>query len=168
MKKEDFIKALKVLSIAYNKEFDQEQAEIWYSFFANTNYEEFRTAVKNLVATNKYLPSIAEIKEEIANLQMKDIPKAEDEWQEVLMAVRKYGYYRPKEALDSLKTYTAYIVNHIGFRNICLADEKQQTWNKKEFIGEYNALKDKEIENIQIGAEERAFLTNNTMLLEEK
>ena len=168
MNKQDFVKVLKLLGASYNKEFDQEQTEVWYSFLKNYQYSELLEATKNIISKSKYLPSIAEIKEEIANLQTKDIPKAEDEWQEVLMAVRKYGYYRPQEALDSLKPYTAYITRHIGFMNICNATEEQQIWNKKEFIGEYNTLKDKEIENIQIGVEERTFLTNNTKLLEEK
>ena len=32
---------------------------------------------------------------------------------------------------------------------------EDQTWNKKEFIGEYEVMKDKEIENIQIGNKEQ-------------
>ena len=32
-----------------------------------------------------------------------------------------------------------------------MSTQEQQTWNKKEFIGEYNALKDKVIENLQLG-----------------
>ena len=167
MKKEEFIQALRVLSLAYDKEFNQQQTEVWYSFFIKDDYEIFRTAIKNLVATNKYLPSIAEIKQEMANIQTKDIPKAEDEWQEVIRAVHKFGENIPK-VREYLKPYTFYIANNIGYINICNSDEERQIWNRKEFIGEYNALKDKEIENIQIGAEERTFLTNNTMLLEEK
>ena len=33
MKKEEFIQALGVLSSAYDKEFNQQQTEVWYSFF---------------------------------------------------------------------------------------------------------------------------------------
>lgn len=164
MTREEFIKALKVLTMAYDREFTQKQTELWYSFFVNEEYGLFKVAIKNIVAKNKYFPSIAEIKEEIALLQTKDIPKAEDEWEEVLKAVRRYGSYRREEALESLKPYTAYITRHIGFHNICMAED--QTWNKKEFIGEYNELKDKEIENLQIGNEERVFLIDNIKMIE--
>lgn len=168
MKEQEFIKILKLLGASYNKEFDKEQTSVWYSFLRNYQYSELLEATKNIISKNKYMPSIAEIKEEIANIQTKSIPKAEDEWQEVLMAVRKYGYSRSKEALESLKPYTAYITRHIGFINICNATTEQQIWNKKEFIGEYNVLKDKEIENIQIGSSERTFIENKEVKLIEE
>lgn len=148
MNKENFIKALKFLGTAYNKEFTQEQAEVWYKFFVDDDYELFRQAIKNLIAKQDFSPSISQIKKEMANLQI-DIPSAEDEWQEVLKAVHKFGSYKEQEALDSLKPYTAYITRHIGYRNICMSED--QTWNKKEFIGEYEVMKDKEIENLQLG-----------------
>lgn len=148
MNKENFIKALKFLGTAYNKEFTQEQAEVWYKFFVDDDYELFRQAIKNLIAKQDFSPSIAQIKKEMANLQI-DIPSAEDEWQEVLKAVHKFGSYKEQEALSSLKPYTAYITRHIGYRNICMSED--QTWNKKEFIGEYEVMKDKEIENLQLG-----------------
>lgn len=148
MNKENFIKALKFLGTAYNKEFTQEQAEVWYKFFVDDDYELFRQAIKNLIAKQDFSPSISQIKKEMANLQI-DIPSAEDEWQEVLKAVHKFGSYKEQEALDSLKPYTAYITRHIGYRNICMSED--QTWNKKEFIGEYEVMKDKEIEKLQLG-----------------
>lgn len=151
MKKEEFIKALKFLGIAYNKEFTQEQAEVWYKFFINEDYEIFRKAIKNIIAKQEYLPSIAQLKKEMANLQI-NVPKAEDEWLKVLDAVHKYGRNRQEEALNSLKSYTAYITRHIGYQNICNATD--QTWNKKEFVGEYETLKNIEIENLQIGNKE--------------
>lgn len=165
---------LTILKVSYPsalKDLDKDTAmlmiNVWLKDFKNTKKELFLEAINNIRNKSEFFPNIAQIKKEIANIQVKDIPKAEDEWQEVLMAVRKYGYYRQQEALESLKPYTAYITRHIGFMNICNADEQQQVWNKKEFIGEYNVLKDKEIENIQIGVEERTFLTNNIKLLEE-
>ena len=57
--------------------------------------------------------------------------------------------YRQQEALDHMKPYTAYITNHIGYINICMSNDN--TWNKKEFIAEYNQLKEQEKELIQIG-----------------
>lgn len=156
MSKEEFIKGLKFLLVAYNKEFTQEQAEVWYKFFKDEDFELYRTAIKNLISKEEYLPSIAKVRNEIAKLKTSEIPSAEDEWNEVLNTIRKFGSYRQKEALENLKPYTAYIVKNIGYLNICRAEE--QTWNKKEFVGEYNALKDREVEMLQIG-------TNNLKML---
>lgn len=167
MKQEEFIKILKLLGASYNKEFDQEQAEVWYSFLKNYQYSELLEATKNIISKNKYLPSIAEIKEEIAHLQMKDIPRAEDEWQEVINAVYKFGE-RIGEVEKYLKPYTYAMMRKVGYGIICNASPEEQIWNKNRFIEYYNDYLQIEKENIQIGAEERTFLTNNTMLLEEK
>ena len=117
--------------------------------------EEFSSAIQELIKTEKYFPSIAHITEQIAKLKLVNIPSAEDEWQEVINAVHRWGSYRQAEALEDLKPYTAKIVGYIGYMNICTATKEEQVWNKKEFIEEYNALKDKEIINLQIGSEER-------------
>lgn len=151
MNKEKFLKIMTYMGIAYNKEFTKEQIEVWYSFFKEYKDEELNNAVKKIINTEKYLPSIAQIKEEIAKMQVVDVPEAEDEWGEVIKAVGRYGSYRQQEALDSLKPYTAKIVGYVGYQRICMATSEEQVWNKKEFISEYNALKDKIVENLQIG-----------------
>ena len=99
--------------------------------------ELFLKAINNIRSKNKFFPSVADIKEEIAKMQLSDIPEAEDEWQEVIDAVHTYGYYREQQALKSLKPYTAKIVGYIGYSRICTATQEEQVWNKKEFIGEY-------------------------------
>ena len=33
MSKEDFLKGLKFLGLAYNKNFDEQETSVWYSFF---------------------------------------------------------------------------------------------------------------------------------------
>ena len=61
MKKDEFVKALKFLGTAYNKEFDKEQTEVWYKFLMNYNYETLRESIKEIIKINKYLPSISEM-----------------------------------------------------------------------------------------------------------
>lgn len=154
MTKEDFIKCIKMLSIAYNKDFTEEQVEVWYSMLGEYTIEEFSKAIQDLIKTEEYLPSIAHITKAIAKQHTSNLPNAEDEWQEVLKAIRQYGYYRKEQALKNLKPYTAKIVNYIGFERICMATPEEQTWNKKNFITEYNTLKDTLTENLQIGTSE--------------
>lgn len=155
MSKEDFLKGITLLATAYNKEFTKEQIEVWYSLLGKYTVEEFSSAIQELIKKEKYLPSIAHITEQIAKSKLKDIPEAEDEWQQVIKAVGRYGSYRQDEALTSLKPYTAKIVGYIGYQRICMSTPEEQVWNKKEFIEEYNILKDKEIINLQIESKER-------------
>lgn len=138
MTKEDFAKGMKLLSLAYTKEVSQEQIEVWYSILGNYTAEEFSQAVQDLIKTERYMPSIAQITESIAKQHIGDYPSAEDEWNCVKDAIRKIGFYRQEEALNSLKPFTREIVERIGFTNLCMADQDQQVWNRKEFIDTYN------------------------------
>jgi len=165
---------LTILKVSYPsalKDLDKETATImigvWLKDFKNTKRELFLEAVNNIRNKNEYFPTIAQIKKEIANIETKDIPRAEDEWQEVIRAVHKFGEDITK-VRNYLKPYTYYIMGKVRYDIICNASPEAQIWNKNKFIEYYNDYLQIEKENIQIGAEERTFLTNNTKLLEEK
>lgn len=161
MTKEKFIKGLTFLGIAYNKEFTKDEAEVWYSMLREYSSEEFSNAIQELIKTEERLPSIATITKQIAKNKTTSLPEAEDEWLEVLKVIRQYGSWRQKDALNQLRPYTAKIVKYIGYNRICMATQEEQVWNKKEFIGEYNTLKDRLVENLQIGIS-----TSETKMLE--
>ena len=158
MNKEEFLKGITILATAYNKEFTEEQVEVWYSFLKDYKLEEFVVAIQALIKTEKYLPSIAHITECISKTHLKDVPDAESEWSNVISAVHSFGSYREEEALNSLCEYTRKIVKLIGYYRICTSTQEEQVWNKKEFIEEYNSLKDKLIENKQIGMNQENLL----------
>lgn len=161
MNKEKFVKIMTYMCMAYNKELTKEQLDVWYSFLKIYSDEEFNIAVKNLINTKKTFPTIADIREEIARMKTNNIPEAEDEWQEVLNVVRQFGSYREQEALQNLKSYTSKIVRYIGYQRICASTSDEQIWNKKEFVGEYNALKDKVKNDLQLGMNEIKMLESN-------
>lgn len=140
MNKEEFVKALTFLSLAYNKEFDSEQTSVWYEFFKEEEPNIFKTALKRIIAKNKYLPSIAEIKQEIALIKTPQLQlDAEEEWEKVLKAIRKYGYYRETEALETLEPLTKHIVKTIGWYRLNSSENIQ--WERKEFIEIFNNKK---------------------------
>ena len=156
MRQETIIKAITLLKANYQnafKDYSKEDMQLiiktWLEFFKDTTEEDFNKSIRNVINKYDYFPTISQIKKEIANNKTRDLPNAEDEWNEVLRLVHKYGTYRQQEALDHMKPYTAYITNHIGYINICMSNDN--TWNKKEFIAEYNQLKEQEKELIQIG-----------------
>ena len=163
---EEFTKIMTGVSKLYNKPMDKEEITLWLAFFKDNTTHEFKEAINNYIKTKTKFPTVADIKNEIAKQKTKDLPKAEDEWELVLKTVRKFGSYRIHEAMNELKPHTAYIVSHIGYINICMAED--QTWNKKEFIEEYNQIKDKEIEKLQIGDNGTQFLNTLKMLQQGK
>lgn len=134
MNKEQFVKGLKFLGLAYNKEFSAEQTTVWYDFFKNENYDNFRNAVKRLIPKNQFMPSIAEIKKEIALISNPTLQlKADEEWEKVRNAIRTYGYYRGDEAMKSLNTTTAGVIRMLGgWENICQSTNGD--WLRKNFV----------------------------------
>jgi uncharacterized protein CbrC (UPF0167 family) len=156
MNQQTIIKAITLLKSNYQnalKDYSKEDMQLminaWLEFFKDTSVNEFELAIKNIINKSDYFPTISQIKKEIANNKTNNLPSAEDEWEEVIRTIHKFGSYRQQEAMEHLKDYTAYIVRHIGYQNICMSENN--TWNKKEFIAEYNQMKDKENELIQIG-----------------
>ena len=155
--KQTIIKAITLLKTNYQnslrditKEELQMMINTWGEFFKDIPDKELEQAISNIINKNDYFPTISQIKKEIANNRTSDIPSAEDEWEEVLRTIHKFGSYRQVEALEHMKPYTAYITRHIGYQNICMSEDN--TWNKKEFIAEYNQMKDRDKELIQIGS----------------
>lgn len=162
--KKDIIDAITLLKMTYPnslRDYGENELkmmiEVWYNDFKDTKKEDFIKAINDIRYTSKFFPSIADIKEKIAKTSV-NLPDAEDEWQDVLRAVRQYGSWDEEGALKSLEPYTRKIVQYIGFNRICMATPEEQTWNKKEFIGEYNSLKDKVVEHTQIGVSESKLL----------
>lgn len=170
--KQTIIKAITLLKTNYQnalKDTSEENLtaliELWADAFKDTSEVDFTRAIKNIINKQEYFPTVAQIKKEIANNQISNIPPAEDEWNEVLRVVHKYGTYRQQEALEKLKPYTAYITTHIGYQNICMSEDN--TWNRKEFIAEYEQMKEKEKDLLLTGETHNLKMIPSIKLLEE-
>ena len=139
MNLQEFTKAMTFLGVAYNKEFTQEQVGIWYNFFAETKIEDFKNAIKRLINKSKYLPSIAEIKSEIATLNVNELQlNAESEWELVLQAIRRWG------RLDNIafEEITQNTIRAVGIHRLETIETSQVPFIKKEFIEIWNNKRD--------------------------
>ena len=139
MNLQEFTKAMTFLGVAYNKEFTQEQVGIWYNFFVETKIEDFKNAIKRLINKSKYLPSIAEIKSEIATLNVNELQlNAESEWELVLQAIRRWG------RLDNIafEEITQNTIRAVGIHRLETIETSQVPFIKKEFIEIWNNKRD--------------------------
>lgn len=166
MLKEEFIKGLKYLGIAYNKEFDEEQATVWYDFFKDVDFEVFRQAVKRIIPKSKYIPSIAELRSEVAQITNPVLQlNVEEEWDNVIQMIRKYGSYITAEQFNQLKPTTMKVVKTIGWRRLCMSENIE--FERRTFYDMFNSYQ-KRSENsslIQIGSlmdNERRLLDDST------
>ena len=142
MTKEEFAKGMTFLSVAYQKPLTADQVAVWYSFFENDSLIEFKKAVQKLAVSTKFFPSIAELKEAIAEDAV-GMLSADQAWDKVLYAVRKYGWCNAKAAMESLPPAAQLTVNHLGgFQRICEAEDLE--WTRKDFMKAYDVNKHRE------------------------
>ena len=104
MKQEDLVKGLKVLGVAYSKNFTQEECATYYEFLQEYSYDTFRTAVKNIIKKSKYLPKISELIEECESCK-------EEIRFEVIEFMKSSGYFKDiQEYEKTIKWYSKGII----------------------------------------------------------
>ena len=85
---------------------NQQAMELWYRELQDIPFPVAEATLRQWVATNKWSPSIAEIREVAATVQHGSVKDWGEAWEQVLMAVRKYGIYNQGKALDSMDPMT--------------------------------------------------------------
>lgn len=101
---------------------NQQAMELWYRELKDIPFSVAEAGMRKWVSTNKWSPSIAEIREMAVNVTSGDAPDWGDGWEKVLTAIRRFGYYNKKEALDSLDPLTRKCVERLGFRELCISE----------------------------------------------
>ena len=129
MDKKEFSMYAMAIRTYYPKESilpNQQAMELWYRELQDIPYDVAEAALRQWVATNKWSPSIADIREMASTVQHGSIPDWGDGWEQVLMAIRKFGTYRIPEAMESFDPLTKQCVERLGFRNICMSENINQ------------------------------------------
>lgn len=101
---------------------DADAFNIWYSLLKDLEYQVAQAAIQKYMLTNKFPPTIADIREHAASVRTGEKPLWSDGWEEVLRAIRRYGSYRETEALNSMSEITRTAVQRLGFRNLCMSE----------------------------------------------
>lgn len=125
MDKKEFALFASALRTYYSKENllpNSQAMELWFRQLMDIPYPVAEATLNKWVATNKWSPSIAEIRELAAEIQNGKLPDWGEAWEETCKAISRYGYYRPKEALASLSPLTRKTVERLGFTNLCLSE----------------------------------------------
>ena len=129
MDKKEFAQFVMALKTYYPRENllpNNQAMELWYRQLQDIPYQVAEAALNKWVATNKWSPSIADIREITATVQKGEIPDWGEGWEQVIKAISKYGMYQIREAMESFDPITRRCVERLGFRNICLSEDINQ------------------------------------------
>ena len=127
MTKKEFAMLAMILQEVYAKEnFLQTNVskDLWFEMLQDIPFPVAQASIKKWILTNKWSPTIAEIREIAGSLMLGDSPDWGEAWKEVQLAIRRYGSYRIGEAIESLSPLTRETVERIGFRNLCMSENE--------------------------------------------
>lgn len=122
MTEEEFGRVVMALRTYYPREniLPNEQAvELWFYQMQDIPYDVAALVLGRWAATNKWSPTIADIREQAAEVTAGKSKDWGDGWQQVLKAISRFGYVAEDQALDSMDELTRRVVQRLGFRNIC-------------------------------------------------
>jgi len=130
--REEIIKMLAVLKANYSgalRDITRQEAEgkinLWITMFADTDKETMNLAIQKIIATNKYFPTVAEVREALDEINTGYVIDGGEAWGEVLAAIRNYGQYRGTEALESMSEVTRTIVQRMGWQDLCQSEDTE-------------------------------------------
>lgn len=101
---------------------NQQALDLWFRELNDIPFNVADAALRKWVQTNKWSPTIAEIREVSASLVQPETPDWGEGWKQVQIAIRKYGYCRPNEALESLDPLTRKCVERMGYKELCASE----------------------------------------------
>lgn len=151
MTKSEFAKYAMAIKTYYPRENllpNQQAMELWYMQLQDIPYPVAEAGLNKWVATNKWSPSIADLREITSGISRGEMPSWGDAWDEVMKAIRKYGMYEVDEAMKSLSPLARKATERIGFRNICMSENV--TTDRANFRMIYETLAEREKTDAQI------------------
>lgn len=135
----------------------KEAMELWYLELRDIPFDVATAMLRKWVDTQKWPPSIAEVRSMCADLATGKVLEWSDAWNEVTRAIGKYGYIDEEGALDSMSPLTVTAVEKIGWRAICFSDNADVL--RAQFRQVFQICANREIEDRQLTPELKETIT---------
>lgn len=148
----EFVKLVKGMkSIWTHKDFlpDEYAVQMWYTILRDIPYEQAVMAIQRYASTNRFAPTPADIREQVQKMTTKDTDWS-DGWEQVLNAVRRFGYYGEKEALTSMDETTRTAVKRLNWKQICMTEQDELMALRANFRMIYEQKSEKAKEEAQL------------------
>ena len=95
--------------------------KMWYQMLKDLTTDELGMAIKKHAMTNKFPPTIAELRGYVAEAKA-NTGSWSDGWEQVRIAIGRFGYCNEHDALESMDEVTRTAVKRLGWQNICMTD----------------------------------------------
>jgi len=149
VKRADIIKLVGICSINYRNwpENGKEDAliSLWETMMSDVDFEIGQVAIQKHMSESVYPPTIADIRAKIADCTVAREKTGIEAWGDVKSAIRRFGSYNEKKAMESLSGVTRKVVEYIGFKTLCLSEEEMA--DRAHFLKVYDTVARRERED---------------------
>ncbi len=136
MKAIDAAKLVATLAAAYrDSKISPETSQVYESLLADLDLDVAKEAVLRLIATSKWLPTIAEIRSTAADIERGPVRRGVEAYGDVLAEIRRTGVYGVPSFRDPL---VAECVRIMVWRGLCLGENEAA--DRARFIELYDGL----------------------------
>lgn len=103
---------------------DDARVALWSELFSDVGFTVAKVALKKLMILNTFPPSIAELRQTVAEVTKPADSRlpAPEAWGLAIKAIHEYGYYREGEAMASLPMGVAQVVRWMDYQQLCLSE----------------------------------------------
>ena len=116
-------KLLTVIAANYqNFTIDETKHAVWHEMVGDIDYATANMAVKRHMASSKWPPTVADIREQCVGVSGDETVTAAAAWGELMQAVRRHGYYHEADALASMSPEVRKVAEMITWREINLSE----------------------------------------------
>ena len=148
MNKQEILKAVAPLQLAFKGNLDDARMRLYVEMLSDIPPQILEAAVKKLIMTNKFLPSIAEIRETAYGIKSTisgtAAPDESEAWGEVIKAIRSVGYYgKPTFSHEAITS----AVNNIGWQDICMTTYDGMNTLRAQFRRAYQLAAQRQKDN---------------------
>ena len=150
--KQEFATLVLAMQAMYGDEFigTEKAMDVWFALLHDLDYQILSKALQKHMLTNKFKPTVAELREIYADLICPVVSDWSEGWEKVSRAIGHYGMYRAEEALASFDDVTRETVKRLGFQNICLSENIVA--DRARFAEIYQAIQQRKRIAVNIGS----------------
>ena len=116
-----------IIKSAYQKETNLFQSDeviaLWYAHLKDLDYQMLQVGLSAYVETNKWSPSIAELREMCTKICDGTPDDWSEAWEKVLYAISVYGRDNKADAMEYFDEVTRTVVARIGWFNLCTSED---------------------------------------------
>lgn len=146
--KEMIAQSLSMLQIAWSTDMTKERFKLYCTMLADVNPVTLTQAVANVINRCKFLPSIAELREECSALSAyvnahEELPTPQSAWERVIKCASTYGYEHGLEHLNGLTLKCAKSI--WSSFNPLMGDEYNEASCRSQFIKQYEQEEKREM-----------------------